>query len=139
MGYQQSVERYGAGEYFDLSNIDGGTANANNQLLQTFTDSGLPGFMVFLGLVFCIGRSFRNIATRRDQPFFSAFYRGALIWLLALVFGNLSAVWLVPSFAEIVLWILVGLSVALPRLLAQQALHESARRHPRRNTKLAIA
>jgi O-antigen ligase len=132
MGYQQSLERYGGNQFFDLSNPDGGTANANNQVLQTLTDSGLPGLVVFVGLVFCVGRSFRNIAARRDEPFFSAFYRGALFWLLALVFGNLSAVWLLPSFAEIVLWILLGISVALPRLLAQQALHENARSHPYR-------
>ena len=140
MGYQQSLERYGGNQFFDLSKLDGGTANANNQVLQTLTDSGLPGLVVFVGLVFCMGRSFRNIAARRDEPFFSAFYRGALIWLLALVFGNLAAVWLLPSFVEIVLWILLGISVALPRLLAQQASHESPRRHPhRRNTKMAIA
>ncbi len=102
MGYQPSLERYGGNQFFDLSKSDGGSANANNQVLQTLTDSGLPGLVAFVGLVFCMGRSFRNIAARRDERFFSAFYRGALIWLLALVFGCLAAVWLLPSFVGMV-------------------------------------
>ena len=62
---------------------------------------------------------------------FSAFYHGALLWLLALVFGDLAAVWLLPSFAGSVLWILLGTAVALRPLLADQASIGSAGRHPR--------
>ena len=41
-------------------------------------------------------------------------------------FGNLTAVWLLPSFGARLLWILLGVSVALPRLLAEQAAHENS-------------
>ncbi|MGH9257333.1 MAG: O-antigen ligase family protein [Vicinamibacterales bacterium] len=132
MGYERSLERYGGDQFFDLSKPSGSTANANNQVLQTLTDSGLPGLVVFVGLIVSVGRSFLTIAARHDEPFFSAFYLGALIWLLALAFGNLGAVWLLPSFGEILLWILLGISVALPRLLAKQTPREGVRTHRRR-------
>ena len=92
-----------------MSKRDGSTANANNQVLQTLTDSGLPGLAVLVGLLLSVARRFLAIALRRDQPVFSAFYHGALLWLLALVFGDLAAVWLLPSFAVLVLWILLGM------------------------------
>ena len=126
MGYQRVLGRYGGEKFFDLSKQDGATANANNQVLQALTDSGVPGLAAFVGLIFCAGRCFLRIAARHDEPFFSAFYLGAFIWLLALVFGDLAAVWLLPSFAELVLWILLGVSIALPRLLAEHAARENA-------------
>ena len=126
MGYQQVLERYGGKKFFDLSKPDGATANANNQVLQALADSGVPGLAALVGLIFCAGRSLLRIAVRRDAPFFSTFYLAAFLWLLALVFGNLTAVWLLPSFGARLLWILLGVSVALPRLLAEQAAHENS-------------
>ena len=139
MGYRRSLERYGGEKLFDLSKHDGATANANNQVLQTLTDSGLPGLVAFAGLMFFAGRSFLRIAARQDEPFFSAFYLAAFIWLLALVFGNLAAVWLLPSFGALVLWILLGVSVALPRLLAERSQEDARESSEPAETELAVA
>lgn len=126
MGYQRALDRYGGKKFFDLSKLDGATANANNQVLQTLTDGGVPGLVAFVGLIFCAGRCFLRIAARRDAPFFSAVYLGAFLWLLALLFGDLAAVWLLPSFGALLLWMLLGVSVALPRLLEERAAQENA-------------
>jgi putative inorganic carbon (HCO3(-)) transporter len=137
MGYERALEHYGGDRWFDLSKRDGGTANANNQVLQTLADSGVPGLLAFVGLIVCIGRAFLRIAARRDEPFFSAFYFAAQIWLLALVFGDLAAVWLLPSFAQMLLWILLGIAAALPRLLGEEAVADGAWRHPRHLERVA--
>jgi O-Antigen ligase len=128
MGYQPALDRYGGDEFFDLAHLDGGTANANNQFLQVLTDGGVAGLPTFLLLVFCAARLLRKIATQSDDRFLSTFYLAAFIWLLAQVFGNLSAVWLAPScYVARFLWILLGVGIAVQRLLpaaiAQQSLN----------------
>jgi O-antigen ligase len=128
MGYQPALDRYGGDEFFDLSHLDGGTANANNQFLQALTDGGVAGLAAFLLLVFYAARLLRRIATQSNDRFLSTFYLAAFIWLLAQVFGNLAAVWLAPScYVARLLWILLGIAIAVQRLLpaaiAQQSLN----------------
>ena len=118
MGYERTLAKYGGDAHFDLQHPDGGTANANNQILQALTDSGIPGLLAFAGLVFCAARLFYRIAAWNSDRFLSAAYLAAFLWLLTQLFGNLAAVWLNPaSFVTRLLWVLLGVAVAMTRLL----------------------
>lgn len=122
MGYEQALARYGGEKYFELGIPDGATANANNQILQSLTDSGIFGLLAFAALVVCAARLFLRIATRSEDRFLRTFYLAAFLWLLAQVFGNQTAVWLNPSsFTARLLWISLGIAVALARLLPMSA------------------
>jgi O-antigen ligase len=118
MGYERALGQYGGDAYFNLQSSDGGTANANNQVLQVLTDSGIPGLLAFAGLVFCAARLFHRVTATSGDRFVSAFYLAALLWLLTQLFGNLAAVWLNPaSFITRLLWVLLGVAVGINRLL----------------------
>ena len=122
MGYQPVLSRYGGDRFFDLAHLDGSTANANNQFLQALTDSGVCGLLALGVLVVFAGRLFRRIAASSEDRLVSMFFRAAFIWLLALVFGNLAAVWLNPSsFIARYLWIGLGVAVAVQRLQSRAA------------------
>jgi O-antigen ligase len=122
MGYEPALAHYGGENYFDLERPDGATANANNQFLQSLADAGLPGLAAFAALIFCAARLFLRIARRAEDPLTSTFFLATFLWLLTQVFGNLAAVWLVPSsFVARLLWIALGMAVAVERLLPQTA------------------
>jgi hypothetical protein len=131
MGYQTALDRYGGDEFFDLAHPDGATANANNQFLQALADGGVAGFTAFLLLVFYAARLLRKIARQSDDRFLSRFYLAAFIWLLAQVFGNVAAVWLAPScYVARLLWILLGIGVAVRRLLPTAITQQSLNADP---------
>jgi hypothetical protein len=118
MGYNAALERYGGKEFFSLAKVDGGSANANNQWLQVLTDSGMPGLCAFIGVVAAAATLFLRISRRCDDPWLRPGFRAACIWLLAQAFGNLAAVWLVPSsYIARFLWVLLGIAVAVGRLI----------------------
>jgi O-antigen ligase len=118
MGYQRALEQYGGDAYFDLQHPDGGTANANNQILQALTDGGIVGLLAFAVLITVAARLFLRVAARSEDRFLSTYYLAAFLWLLTQVFGNLAAVWLTPaSFVARLLWVSLGVAVAVARLL----------------------
>lgn len=118
MGYEPVLAHYGGARLFDLAHPDGGMANANNQILQALTDSGVCGLLAVAALIVCAARLLRRVAGRCEDQFVSTFFLSAFIWLLALVFGNLAAVWLNPSsFIARFFWIILGAAVAVQRLL----------------------
>jgi len=118
MGYERALEHYGGDAYFDLDHPDGGSANANNQILQSLTDGGIIGLLAFAVLIIVAARLFLRIAARSEDRFLSAYYLAAFLWLLTQVFGNVAAVWLNPaSFVARLLWVSLGVAVALTRLL----------------------
>ena len=116
MGYQAALPRFGGAKYFDLDHPDGGTANANNQILQSLCDGGVAGFVAFALLVAVAARLCWRIAARSEDRFVQAFFLGALVWLLAQLLGNQGAVWLIPSsYVTRFLWIVLGVGAALVR------------------------
>jgi O-antigen ligase len=120
MGYERALEGYGGDAYFDLHHPDGGTANANNQILQALTDGGVVGLLAFAVLIIVAARLFLQVAARSEDRFLSTYYLAAFLWLLTQVFGNLAAVWLTPgSYIARLLWIILGIGVALARLLPE--------------------
>ena len=131
MGYESVLAHYGGEKFFDLTHHDGGTANANNQFLQSLTDAGLLGILAFGALLAGAGRLLLTIARRGEDRFLRTFYIAAFLWLLAQIFGNLAAVWLIPSsYIARFLWIILGIAVAVQRLTAgetadRRALYES--------------
>jgi O-antigen ligase len=120
MGYERALQQYGGDAYFDLERPDGGTANANNQILQALTDGGIVGLLAFAVLITLAARLFLQVAARSEDRFLSTYYLAAFLWLLTQVFGNLAAVWLTPgSYVARLLWIILGIGVALARLLPE--------------------
>ncbi len=118
MGYERMLERYGGDQYFDLAHPDGATANANNQILQSLTDSGFIGLLAFGLLVFCSARLLWRTAARCDDRLIGTFFFAACLWLLTQLFGNIAAVWLNPaSFVARLTWIALGLAVAVARMI----------------------
>ena len=120
MGYERALERYGGDAYCDLQHPDGGTANTNNQILQALTDGGIVGLLAFAVLITVAARLFLRVAAQSEDRFLSAYYLAAFLWLLTQVFANQTAVWLNPSsFIARLLWIILGIGVALARLLPE--------------------
>jgi hypothetical protein len=120
MGFSAVVERYGAGDYFELDRPHGATANANNQFLQSLADAGIAGLLALAVLVFTAVRLFHRVAVRTRDPMVSVFFWAAMLWLLSQLFGNLAATWLTPaSFVGILTWICIGLAVGVERLLTK--------------------
>jgi O-antigen ligase len=119
MGYERALFHYGGEEFFNLAKLDGGTANANNQFLQTLSDAGLPGIAAFTLLMFAITRRLW-LTARRGDPFFGPFYLGAFLWVLTMIFGNLAAIWINPSYISRIMWIVTGSAIAVGRLLAER-------------------
>jgi O-antigen ligase len=118
MGYERALEHYGGDAYFDLEHPDGGTANANNQILQALTDGGIVGLLALAVLIIIAARLFLRVVARSDDRFLSTYFLAAFLWLLTQVFGNLAAVWLNPaSFVARLLWVSLGVGVAVARLL----------------------
>ena len=119
MGYEQALPHYDGDRYFDLTKPDGATANANNQFLQSLTDSGIFGLAAFTAFVVAAARLLLRLATQGDDRFLRTFFLAAFLWLLAQVFGNLAAVWLNPSsFVARFLWVVLGVAVAVSRIYA---------------------
>ncbi|MEO6752106.1 MAG: O-antigen ligase family protein, partial [Chthoniobacteraceae bacterium] len=118
MGYERMLERYGGDQYFDLAHPDGASANANNQILQSLTDSGIIGLLAFGLLVFCAARLLWRTAARCDDRLIGTFFFAACLWLITQLFGNVAAVWLNPSsFVARLTWIALGLAVAVARMI----------------------
>ena len=118
MGFERALPKYGGDAYFDLQHPDGGTANANNQILQALTDSGVFGLIAFGALMICAGRLFLRVSARSEDRFITIYYLAVFLWLLTQVFGNLGAVWFIPaSYSTRLLWVSTGVAVALARLM----------------------
>jgi O-antigen ligase len=116
--YESALPRYGGERAFNLGHPDGATANANNQILQTLTDAGVPGLLAFAVLMFCAARLLRELGAQSQDRFLATFFLGAFVWLLAQICGNQAAVWVVPgSYVARFLWIILGMGVAVAKLL----------------------
>ena len=118
MSYESSLERYGGKRFFNLAKLDGGTANANNQILQSLTDAGAFGLVAFLVFATVSVRLFWKVSARCEDPFLRLSLRASCLWLLTQLLGNHAAVWLIPSaYVARFLWVLLGITVAIARLL----------------------
>jgi O-antigen ligase len=91
------------------------TANASNQLLQTATDAGVVGVVVF-GLLFLGLLRVVLAAARQADPDTSALLFAAYFWFWSLLLGNQAAVWLLPgSFIAYLQWVCVAVAVVALR------------------------
>ncbi len=117
MGYAHALPKYGARQYFDPQKPDGGSANANNQLLQSLCDAGMIGLFATGVFIAAMAAAFRRAEAATDDALLRMIFRASFIWLLALVFGNQAAVWLIPSsYVARLIWVLLGFAVAVQRL-----------------------
>lgn len=117
LGFNRMIDQYGFVHYFEIgSDIVRGAYTAQNQYLQTATDAGVLGLAalgLFLGSVWIEFRRARHHVA--DKLLLDLFASSA--WVVALVLGNLAAVWLLPAAITSYLFCLVtGLTLGLIRL-----------------------
>ena len=94
-------------------------SEVHNTYLGTTAELGIPGFVLLLGLMVSTARMFRRVA--RDAADLSPFVaRLANALLLSIIGWSLVAVFLSAETAR-PFWILVGISLALPKILADEA------------------
>ncbi len=117
-GFRYMAYNYGGEEMF-FEQVGGFTPNyvatTGNQYLQIAADGGICALLSFFGMVMIFLRTLktrmRDLSRERDI-FFGAGY----IWLVSLMIGNQTAVWLTPSsLIGYLLWIILALAVAARR------------------------
>ena len=89
---------------------------AHDMYISTTADLGFPGLVLILGVVVATGRAFRQTATRAmaaGKPFVANMSNALFLSLIAFA---LAAIFLSAETSR-ALWILVGLALALPKLL----------------------
>jgi O-antigen ligase len=89
---------------------------AHNTFLGTAAELGLPGLVLFVGLLLSTGRALRRAAVRarRAGAYFLARIANAL--LVSLAGWSVGAVFLTAETFRL-FWIAVGLSLAVPKLI----------------------
>ncbi len=90
----------------------------HNAYLGSLTELGLPGFLFFVGLLFATARTLRRAAVRARWLGDLELARTANALLLSLGGWAIASFFLSSETAR-PLWILVGLALALPRVIAE--------------------
>lgn len=91
-------------------------STAENQYLQVLADGGLLALAAFVWMMAVFLKTFRAAASAEDARVRTQAQAG-YIWLLALLVGNQTAAWLIPSsLIATQLWLVLGLAI-----IAQQA------------------
>jgi O-antigen ligase len=104
-------------------------ANAGNQVLQTLVDGGLVGLGGLLIMFAALGRVLRSGA-RLAEPAGSLFGAG-LLWLVAMLVGNQTAVWILPgSLLTCLLIVLSGFAASIVTSQSESAAATSVLRLP---------
>jgi O-antigen ligase len=90
--------------------------NTQNQLLQVATDAGIPGVIAFLLLMKIIYKALKSAEeTAKDESRYS--FGAGRIWLVALLVGNQTAVWLLQgSIISYLFWVLVAMTAVTAKL-----------------------
>jgi|GEM_PF-2906144 len=114
-GFGHVAHLYGAEEFFDYTDVVGATANANNQALEAVCSAGLPG-LISLGLLLLVAVRMFYETTKARSAYISSYYKAAFVWLLSMIFGNLVSAWILPGFLTELLWLSLGIAVAVGHL-----------------------
>jgi O-antigen ligase len=93
---------------------------AHNLFVSTTADLGLPGLVILLGLLVSTGRALRRTARQAGTAGRVVVARTANALVLSLVGFTIASFFLSTETSR-ALWILVGLAVALPGLVAEHA------------------
>lgn len=108
MGFTLVRQDFNYIQYFDT--VDGaqrGTANTQNQYIQTATDAGIVGLLTLIFFLLSLYRSLQQ-SIKHNQGEFQLHARAYSAWLVALALGNLGALWLVPYNMTTYLFFVVG-------------------------------
>ncbi len=123
-GFTAVAENMGAESFFVGLFHENFIVNAANQILQTLTDGGLIGLLAFA--VFCVFAYKRLSWAANYGPVDHRAFRAYQIWFVGILFGNQTAVWVVPfSPISMCMFVIVGLALAAGRISAR-APHEAA-------------
>lgn len=113
-GFTDAVWHYGPGGYFNVL-IENYVAATANQYIQTGTDGGIPALALLIALLVVISRNMRTAVARAHEAFKHDMV-AARVWLLAIILGNQTAVWLLPaSLVGYFVFLLAGIGGRLAR------------------------
>jgi O-antigen ligase len=93
---------------------------AHNMYISTTADLGVPGLVLLLGILAASGRSFRRTAAQAmssGKPFLARVSNALFLSLLAFALASI----FLSAETSRALWILVGLALALPKLMDEPA------------------
>lgn len=94
-GFQEVVWRYNPKAYFDVF-LENYVSTAANQAVQTAAEGGAVGLVMLTLLLMAIVLQTRRVM-KIVGPSHDNEIRSILIWMLAIVIGNQSAVWILPD------------------------------------------
>jgi len=90
--------------------------NTSNQLIQVATDAGIPGLIAFLFLM-KICYTTLNTATLQTSDVMADTFIAGRIWLVALLIGNQTAVWLIQgSIITYLFWVLLSMAAVATKI-----------------------
>ncbi|HEU5137309.1 MAG TPA: O-antigen ligase family protein [Steroidobacteraceae bacterium] len=119
-GFTAVADNIGAEAFFVGRFNTNFIVNAANQTLQTLTDAGIFGFTAFV--VFCVLLYKRLSWAANHSPVDRPAFRAYQIWLVGILIGNQTAVWMQPiSPVSMCLFFVGGLALAASRIAARPA------------------
>lgn len=139
---QNPITGYGYGTFlYNLKNTldyrvsffkfkDGALSNANNQILQTWFETGLAGLAVLIWVVLRVLKKIkRGLVFGARQPDLEEFKKAVLVWLSCFLLFNQTAVYLIPSLFWVFICCLIGMCFSINKILQLEtaARTESAR------------
>lgn len=111
-GFRFLAMEYGALEEFGVYFSPNYIATTSNQYLQAATDGGVVGLFAYIWMMSIILKHLK-FAGSQTPSIKSSFYSASYVWLLSLLIGNQTAVWLLPgSLISYLLWLVLGLAIA---------------------------
>jgi putative inorganic carbon (HCO3(-)) transporter len=107
----------------DLSNflLRPNGLEAHSAYIGTLADLGIPGLLLFLGMLGSTGIAIRRAAARARGLGAISSMRIANALLISLVGWSVASIFL-SSETSRPLWIMIGMAVALPKLIAQESI-----------------
>jgi O-antigen ligase len=108
---------------------------AHSAYIETAAEIGIPGLILFLGILVSTGRAFWRTAVRAKAAGAVYVMRIANASLISLVAWSIASLF-ASSETSRPLWILIGMSLALPRLIERETARSGDGEHAQMSTRL---
>ena len=110
------VQTPGVDLTFYVPRAPGGYLQAHSVYVGSAAELGLPGLLLYLGLLFSTGRALRRFAVRARDVNELYLSRVANAFLVGLVTWAVSSMFIETETSR-PFWIVIGISLALPKVL----------------------
>lgn len=116
-GFSEAALNYNVERYFDVGFSLNYISNAQNQYLQSLTEGGLPGLVIFITML-CSAMIWLSRLEKYEDPYVKPFMAAALVWVASIAITNQTAVWLMPHSVNTVIFsVIIGVVSARRQLL----------------------